>query len=53
MIVGLTAGQQSDEILVDLNSLQIVLLGFSHNVTNAFQSVFSLNVYCKGCFGGT
>ena len=53
VLVGLTAGRQSDEILVDFKifkSLVIVLLGFSqsltkvqfyYSVTNGFQSVFS------------
>ena len=53
VLVGLTAGQQSDEILVDFKifkSLLIVLLGisrsltkvqFCYSVTNRFQSVFS------------
>ena len=52
VLVGLTAGWQSDEILVDFEifkSLLIVLLGFSrsltkvqfcYSVTNGFQSVF-------------
>ena len=52
VLVGLIAGRQSDEILVDFEifkTLLIVLLGFSQSLTkvhcysvaNEFQSVFS------------
>ena len=62
-VAGRQAGQQSDEILINLkifNSLLIALLGlqclmkecFYHDVANASRSVFWGKVYCEACCGG-